>query len=107
MSNSEMAQPTQGDRDAAQKMLDHAFRNVEVDALGDVSPADILEHFVRYRIACMAAGREEAAKVCDQHVSQFADAENAGGDEAEEAWHGGMAHAATVLGIAIRALGDA
>lgn len=57
MSNSEMVQPTQGDRDAVQKMLDHAFRNVGVRALRDVSPADILEHFARYRVACMAAGR--------------------------------------------------
>lgn len=46
---------------------------------------------------------EQAAKVAEEKAVEYADAENAGDDEAEEAWHGGMAYAAISIAAAIRA----
>lgn len=71
MPTSEMVQPTQGDRDAVQRMLDHAFRNVGVKALRDVALADLLEHFARHRLAGMAVGREEAAAAAQAEADKL------------------------------------
>lgn len=52
-----------------------------------------------------AAGvREACAKVADAVAKGLADAENAGSDEAEEAWHSGCAHGAKRAADQIRAL---
>lgn len=52
-----------------------------------------------------AAGvREACAKVADAVAKGLADAENAGSDEAEEAWHSGCAHGAKRAADQIRTL---
>ena len=67
--------------------------------------AGIIEPYLeRHRQQAEEAMRERIAVICDYHVGKFADAENAGNDEAEEAWHGGMAHAARRLASAIRGI---
>lgn len=47
---------------------------------------------------------KRAAGVADMLAKQLADAENAGNDEAEEAWHGGCAHGCKRAATAIRQL---
>lgn len=70
----------------------------------DFMPSWAIRAMLLFADAEAAAMRERAAGVCEAKMAEFADAENAGNDEAEEAWHSGMAHAASVLATAIRAL---
>lgn len=46
--------------------------------------------------------RKRAVRIAEAKIAEFADAENAGNDDIEEAWHNGMAHAAQIIATAIR-----
>lgn len=49
---------TQADREAAQEMLNHAFRNAEIS--GDIDFVDIVEHFTRHRESALANSKSPA-----------------------------------------------
>lgn len=57
-----------------------------------------------YRAEIEAATVERDAGVADGVAIKLADAENAGSDEAEDAWHGGCTHGARSAAAAIRNL---
>jgi len=59
MSNSEMVQPTQGDREAADRLI----RGADLSTLNRYEQY-VAEAFASHRLACL----EEAAKVCDTYA---------------------------------------
>ena len=105
---------TQADREAAAQIyiwfpalcssVEAAHKTAQLIRDGGADGWNSVRLMRDHRHQAEEAMRERAAAICDYHVDKFADAENAGDDEAEEAWHGGMAHAAQRLAAAIRSI---